>query len=92
MILSFKSRSLRQFYEADFPGQIPPDMRDRIRKILAFLNRAEGPKDMRIPQWNPHPLKGDRKGQWAIRVSGNWRITFRFVAGGVGEVDLVDYH
>ena len=92
MIRSFKNRPLRQLYETDFSGKIHPDMRDKIRKILVFLNRAEGPQDLTVPQWHIHPLKGDRKGQWAIRVSGNWRITFRFADGGVEEVDLVDYH
>ena len=39
-----------------------------------------------------HPLKGDRRGQWSVRVSGNWRIVFRFVNGEAVGVNLIDYH
>ena len=39
-----------------------------------------------------HPLKGDRAGQWSVRVSGNWRVVFRFVDGEAVGVDLLDYH
>ena len=47
---------------------------------------------MDIPCYRLHPLKGDRKGQWSVRVSGNWRVTFRFLNGEAVDVDLVDYH
>ena len=39
-----------------------------------------------------HPLKGDRAGQWSVRVSGNWRVVFRFEDGEAVDVDLIDYH
>ena len=44
------------------------------------------------PAYRVHPLKGDRRGQWSVRVSGNWRIVFRFVNGEAVGVDLIDYH
>ena len=44
------------------------------------------------PTYRLHPLKGDRRSQWSVRVSGNWRIVFRFVDGEAVDVDLVDYH
>ena len=47
---------------------------------------------MDLPGFRLHPLKGDRRGQWSVRVSGNWRIGFRFVDGEAVDVDLVDYH
>ena len=43
---------------------------------------------MNLPGWNLHQLKGSRKGTWAITVSGNWRITFRFTGGDADDVDL----
>lgn len=46
------------------------------------------PRDVR----RLHPLKGDRAGQWSVRVSGNWRVVFRFEDGEAVDVDLVDYH
>jgi proteic killer suppression protein len=42
--------------------------------------------------FNLHRLKGDRNNEWAISVSGNWRITFRFAKGEVLDVNLEDYH
>ena len=47
---------------------------------------------MNRPTYRLHPLKGDRQGQWSVRVSGNWRIVFRFVDGEAVDVDLADYH
>ncbi len=47
---------------------------------------------MDIPDWNLNQLKGDRKGIWAITVSGNWRITFGFAGGNALDVNLEDYH
>ena len=92
MIKSFKSRRLRQLYETGASKRILADMRDKIRKILFFLNQAKDPRDMNLPQWRLHRLKGDRKEQWAIWVSGNYRIIFRMVAGQVEDVEFVDYH
>ena len=50
------------------------------------------PRPTRATAYRLHPLKGDRRGQWSIRVSGNWRIVFRFVDGKAVDVDLTDYH
>lgn len=47
---------------------------------------------MDIPGWRLHSLRGDLKGAWSVRASGNWRITFRFRGSDVVDVDLVDYH
>lgn len=47
---------------------------------------------MNLPGLGLHELKGDRKGTWAVKVSGNWRITFEFVAKDADGVDYEDYH
>ena len=47
---------------------------------------------MNLPGFGLHPLKGDLAGSWAVRVSGNWRIVFRFEGRSVRDVDLIDYH
>ena len=47
---------------------------------------------MALPGLVLHPLKGDRKGSWSVRVSGNWRITFAFVGTDADAVDYEDYH
>ena len=62
------------------------------RRILSDLDAAVQPADMNLPGYHLHPLKGDRRGQWSVRVSGNWRIVFRFAGGAPVDVTLVDYH
>jgi len=47
---------------------------------------------MALPGYAFHPLKGSRKGEYSIPVSGNWRITFKFVEGDAIDVNLEDYH
>jgi len=47
---------------------------------------------MGLPGLQLHPLKGDRRGAWSVRVSGNWRVTFVFVGSDVDQVDYEDYH
>ncbi len=64
----------------------------RVRAILARLNAARGPEDMNLPGLALHPLRGALKGHWAVAVSGNWRITFRFEGEDAYDVDLTDYH
>lgn len=47
---------------------------------------------MNLPGFRLHPLKGERRGQWAVSVSRNWRVVFRFAGEDAVDVDLVDYH
>jgi len=69
-----------------------PGQPKRIADILAHLDTAHDAADMDLPGYRLHPLKGDRKGYWAVSISGNWRIVFRFEDSNVFDVDLVDYH
>ena len=63
MIVSFRHRGLKRFFEEDDPRKLPPDMVDRIRAILARLNQAEEMEDMNVHSYKLHPLKGSRKGE-----------------------------
>lgn len=65
---------------------------EKIKRILARLDEVTDIKHMALPGFGLHPLKGDLKGFWAVSVSGNWRIIFRFDNGSAYDVDLVDYH
>jgi proteic killer suppression protein len=66
-------------------------MLDRIRRRLNVLDRAREPRDVNLPGFDFHPLKGDRKGEFAIAVTVNYRMTFRFEGADVFDVDLEDY-
>ena len=67
-------------------------MAKRLRIRLDFLNRATLLEDVNLPGWKLHSLKGQRKGEYAITVTGNYRLTFRFENGEAHEVNLEDYH
>ena len=92
MIGSFRHRGLKRLYERGDRSRVPADMAGKIETILAALDAAQTPDDMDRPSFRLHPLTGDRKGQWAVTVRANWRITFRFAEGRVGDIDFVDYH
>lgn len=91
MIASFRHKGLKRFYETGSTAGIQPDHRNRIRLQLAALDTATTIDDMDVPGFNLHPLKGQRKGIWAISVSGNGRITFRFEDGNAHIVNYEDY-
>jgi proteic killer suppression protein len=65
---------------------------DRIRRILARLDRASEPSDMNLPGFRLHPLRGALAGFWAVSVSGNWRVIFRMQDGHACDIDLIDDH
>ena len=92
MIRSFRHRGLRRLYERDDPSRIAANQLARIALALADLDAAGKPSDLDLPGYRLHPLRGNRRGLWSISIAGNWRITFRFEAGDVYDVDLVDYH
>jgi toxin HigB-1 len=92
MIVSFKHRGLEQFFESGSTRGIQANQANRIRLILARLNAATSPQDMNLPGLVLHELAGQSKGIWAVRVSGNWRITFTFDGVDTCNVDLEDYH
>ncbi len=64
----------------------------RLRWQLDLIDQATTVEQLEIPGLHLHPLKFERKGEWAMTVSGNWRITFRFVGEDATNVNLEDYH
>ena len=85
-------KRLRALYEDDNCSGLPPNFIGRLRRILFRLQEATHPESAAAPGFRLHPLTGNRAGQWSIRVSGNWRIVFRFENAEVVDVDLTDYH
>lgn len=65
---------------------------DKIKRILARLDEAVEIGNMALPGFGLHPLKGKLRRMWAVSVSGNWRIVFRFENSKAYDVDLIDYH
>jgi len=64
----------------------------RLANLLQVLDFAKSPADMNLPGWDLHKLAGDLRGHWAVKVSGNWRLTFAFEGEDAILVDYQDYH
>ena len=93
MIQSFADAETEQFYATGRARRLPPDIRRRAAMRLTQINAATQLDDLRLPPSNRlEPLKGDRKGQWSIRINDQWRVCFRFVNGDAFDVEIVDYH
>jgi len=92
VIKSIRHKGLRRYYESGSASGVKADHRKKLRLQLTALDTAHSIDDLDIPGFRLHPLKGDRSGHWAIDVSGNWRLTFRFDGGDVHELDYEDYH
>ena len=92
MIKSFKHKGLKAFFHEGTTAGIQPKHAARIRMLLTLLDSAAGPDDLGLPGLGLHPLKGQRKGEWAVTVQANWRLTFKFLEEGVELVNYEDYH
>ena len=92
MIRTFRHRGIKRFFEEGSKAGIQPKHEVRLRILLTTLNLASTPLDMNRVGWDWHPLKGDLKGHWSVRVSGNWRLTFTFEDEDAILVDYLDYH
>lgn len=92
MIKSFRHAGLEKFFFTGSKAGIQPSHARKLNLQLTTLNRAKAPADMAAPGWDLHVLRGDLKGHWSIKVSGNWRLTFRFEGEDAILVDYQDYH
>ena len=92
MIKSFRHKGLEDFFNDRSKRGIQPKHAKKLANILDRLERAEKIEDLDSPNYDLHPLKGDLEGLWAVRVSGNWRVTFRFENGDVYMIHYLDYH
>lgn len=92
MIVSFKHKGLKRFFETGTKKGIQPQHADRLAMILDLLAAATEVRDMNFPGSGLHLLEPKQAGVWAVKVSGNWRITFVFENGEAHQVDYLDYH
>lgn len=92
MIICFRHKGLRLLYEEGDRRRVPSEYAGKIERILARLDEATEPGHMDLLGFRLHLLKGGLAGFWAVNVSGNWRIMFRFDGIHACDVDLIDYH
>jgi proteic killer suppression protein len=92
MIKNFKHKGLEKFFTVNSKKGIQPEHAKKLHEILAALNSAKRVGNMDAQSWQLHPLKHWGEDFWAVKVNGNWRITFRFLGEDAHDVDYVDYH
>jgi len=91
MIRSFRHKGLERFFRTGSKSGINATFASRLTKQLSTLDAANDVQQMSLPGWKLHSLQGELAGYWAVTVSGNWRLTFRFIGEDAEVVDLQDY-
>ena len=93
MIQSFGDAESERFYTTGRSRRLPTEIRARATMRLTQLNAATQIEDLKSPPSNRlEALRGDRKGQWSMRIKEQWRVCFRFSKGDAFDVEIVDYH
>ena len=93
MIESFKDPDAKRLFHLDPVRRLGQDVQRIALRKLRMLDAASNLEDLRVPPSNRlEKLKGDRAGQYSIRVDRKWRICFRWVSGSAYDVEIVDYH
>ncbi len=93
MIKSFKCKETEKIFKRSFSRKFPQDIQRVALRKLRMLNRANILNDLKVPPSNRfEALRGDRKGQYSIRINDQWRICFEWSEGEARNVEIVDYH
>ena len=93
MIKSFKDKEAQSLFQRELSRKLPHDLQRVAFRKLRMLNRAHSLEDLLVPPANRlEALKGDRKGQYSIRINDQWRVCFVWQKGDALEVEIVDYH
>jgi proteic killer suppression protein len=93
VIESFASAETRKIFLGQVSAKLPRDIQRAARRKLLYLNDAEDLQDLLAPPGNRlEKLKGNRLGQFSIRINEQWRICFEWLDGKAKNVEIVDYH
>jgi proteic killer suppression protein len=92
-IKSWACEDTQAVFDGESPDFVPKELLDRASRKLLMLDAAADLRDLRIPPSNQlEKLKGDRAGQYSIRINKQYRVCFEWRDGGAYEVEIVDYH
>ena len=93
MIRSFADRQTERLFRGRRSRAVPTEVRERALAKLVAINVATNVEELRIPPGNRlEKLRGDREGQWSIRINQQYRVCFLFEGGDAYEVEVTDYH
>ena len=92
MIVSFRHKGLKLFYEKGDASKLQPQHTSKIRLILTRLDVAKTAEDMNVPGYGLHQLKGSLKSFWSVKVDKNYRIIVKVENENAQDLDYIDYH
>jgi proteic killer suppression protein len=93
MIKGFKDKEAERLFSREPSRRLPSEIQRIALRKLRMIHRAKNLDDLRVPPGNRlEALKGDRLGEYSIRINNRWRICFVWRQGDVYEVEIVDYH
>ncbi|MDQ6801247.1 MAG: type II toxin-antitoxin system RelE/ParE family toxin [Acidobacteriota bacterium] len=93
MIQSWNDREAEKIFNLHRSRKLPPDIQRVVLRKLRMLDAAASLEDLKIPPSNRlEKLRGDREGQWSIRINDQWRVCFRWATGNAHDVEITDYH
>jgi proteic killer suppression protein len=92
LIVSFRHKGLRKFFETGSLAGIQPHQASRLQYLLTALDASDTIEDMDQPGFYLHLWKGIKPPRWAIKINENWRLTFEFEKGDACLIDYEDYH
>lgn len=92
MILSIRHKGISTLKESNDTSKLPAECVAKIRRLLSALDAATSPQQLNMPGSGFHQLQGNLKGYYSVKVTANWRITFRFDGTHTADVDFQDYH
>ena len=92
VIKSFRHKGLALLFQTGKKSGVQPNHAEKLRLILAAIDNATKPEDLFSANLGLHKLSANLKGLWAVKVSGNWRVIFRFEGADAVAVDYLDYH
>jgi len=93
MIVGFRDAATTKIWSGQRSRRLPYDIQAGALRKLRLINAARRVDDLRVPPGNRlEALRGNRAGQWSIRINDQWRICFRWTEGGADDVEIVDYH
>ncbi len=93
MIRSFADDDTERIWRGLRVRRFPPDVQAVALRKLMLIDAAERIDDLRVPPGNRlEALKGDRRGQWSIRINSQWRVCFKWMKGYAENIEIIDYH
>jgi toxin HigB-1 len=93
MIKSFRDKETQRIYSREGSNRLPREIQQIALRKLRMINNSQSLNDLRVPPANKlEKLKGNREGQFSIRINDQWRICFVWHDGEAHEVEMTDYH